>query len=71
MSFFPVALLAAVVVYSTSFAMKISARTRYGFRILLDIAQHEQDDSPRTISAIAASQEISAAFISRATPLAT
>ena len=50
--------------------MKISARTRYGFRILLDIAQHEQDDSPRTISAIAASQEISAAFISRlAVPL--
>lgn len=46
------------------YAMKISARTRYGFRILLDIAQHEQDDSPRTISAIAASQEISAAFIS-------
>ena len=50
--------------------MKISARTRYGFRILLDIAQHEQDDSPRTISAIAASQEVSAAFISRlAVPL--
>jgi len=50
--------------------MKISARTRYGLRILLDIAQHEQNESPRTIGAIAASQGISAAFISRlAVPL--
>ena len=50
--------------------MKISARTRYGLRILLDIAQHERDESPRTIGAIAASQGISAAFISRlAVPL--
>ena len=50
--------------------MKISARTRYGLRILLDIAQHEQNESPRTIGAIAASQDISAAFISRlAVPL--
>ncbi len=50
--------------------MKISARTRYGLRILLDIAQHERDESPRTIKAIAASQDISAAFISRlAVPL--
>ena len=50
--------------------MKISARTRYGLRILLDIAQHEQSESPRTIGAIAASQAISAAFISRlAVPL--
>ncbi len=45
--------------------MKISARTRYGLRILLDIAQHERDESPRTIGAIAKSQDISAAFISR------
>lgn len=50
--------------------MKISARTRYGLRILLDIAQHEKDASPRTIGAIAESQDISAAFISRlAVPL--
>ena len=50
--------------------MKISARTRYGLRILLDIAQHAKDESPRTIGAIAASQDISAAFISRlAVPL--
>ena len=50
--------------------MKISARTRYGLRILLDIAQHAQNESPRTIGAIAASQGISAAFISRlAVPL--
>lgn len=50
--------------------MKISARTRYGLRILLDIAQHMQNESPRTIGAIASSQDISAAFISRlAVPL--
>ena len=50
--------------------MKLSARTRYGLRILLDIAQHESDASPRTIGAIAKSQDISAAFISRlAVPL--
>ena len=50
--------------------MKISARTRYGLRILLDIAQHEQDESPRTIGEISSSQDISAAFISRlAVPL--
>jgi Rrf2 family protein len=50
--------------------MKISARTRYGLRILLDIAQHERDPVPRTIAAIAAAQGISAAFISRlAVPL--
>ncbi len=50
--------------------MKISARTRYGLRILLDVAQHERDVSPRTIGAIAESQDISAAFISRlAVPL--
>ena len=55
----------------TLHAMKVSDRARYGFRILLGMAQHEQDDSPRTANAITMSQEISAAFISRATPLAT
>ena len=50
--------------------MEISARTRYGLRILLDIAQHEGDPSPRPIGAIASAQNISAAFISRlAVPL--
>ena len=50
--------------------MKISARTRYGLRILLDIAAHEHDEAPRSIGAIAKSQGISAAFISRlAVPL--
>lgn len=50
--------------------MKISARTRYGLRILLDIASHGHDPQPRTIAAIAKSQHLSAAFISRlAVPL--
>ncbi len=50
--------------------MKISARTRYGLRILLDIARHRGDGSLRTIAEIASSQTISAAFISRlAVPL--
>lgn len=50
--------------------MKISARTRYGLRILLDVAMHAQDEAPRTINAIAQSQSISPAFISRlAVPL--
>ncbi len=50
--------------------MKISARTRYGLRILLDIARHGGEGSLRTIAEIASSQAISAAFISRlAVPL--
>ena len=50
--------------------MKISARTRYGLRILIDIAQHEADDAPRSIKAISGSQSITSAFISRlAVPL--
>ena len=50
--------------------MKISARTRYGLRILLDVAMHAQDEAPRTISAIAQSQAITPAFVSRlAVPL--
>lgn len=50
--------------------MKISARTRYGLRILIDIAQHEADDAPRSIGAISKSQYITSAFISRlAVPL--
>jgi Rrf2 family protein len=43
--------------------MKISAKTRYGLRILLDIALHGSD-KPRTIRDIAASQQISEKFIS-------
>lgn len=43
--------------------MKISAKTRYGLRILLDIASNKQD-KPRTISDIAESQQISRKFIS-------
>ncbi len=51
-------------------AMKISARTRYGLRILIDIAQHEADETPRSIGAISKSQGITSAFISRlAVPL--
>ncbi len=43
--------------------MKISAKTRYGLRILLDIAMHGSD-KPRTIRDIAANQQISEKFIS-------
>ncbi len=50
--------------------MKISARTRYGLRILLDLATNGADGAPRPISVIAKSQMITAAFISRlAVPL--
>lgn len=52
--------------------MRISARTRYGLRILLDIAtgDAEEGGKPRSIHTIAKSQGISAAFISRlAVPL--
>ncbi|MDD3469809.1 MAG: Rrf2 family transcriptional regulator [Thermoguttaceae bacterium] len=44
--------------------MKISTRGRYGVRILLDLALHEQD-SPRMIREIAVSQKISEKYISR------
>lgn len=43
--------------------MRISAKTRYALRILLDIACHGKND-PRTIRSIAASQEISEKFAS-------
>ena len=43
--------------------MRISAKTRYALRILLDIAYHGKND-PRTIRSIAASQEISEKFAS-------
>ena len=49
--------------------MKITAKSRYALRILLDIATHG-DGEPRTIKEIAASQGISEKFISRiAVPL--
>lgn len=44
--------------------MKISAKTRYGLRILLDIAGSNQD-APRTIKDIAQAQQISEKFISQ------
>ena len=46
-------------------ALKISAKARYGLRILLDIALHEDDPAPRTTAAIAESQQLSLKFISR------
>jgi len=44
--------------------MKISTRGRYGVRILLDLALHE-NKTPRQIHEIAASQQISEKYISR------
>ena len=49
--------------------MKITAKSRYALRILLDLATNGKD-GPRTIKEIAASQGISEKFISRiAVPL--
>ena len=45
--------------------MKITAKARYGLRILLDIALFERTDHPRTIHEISVSQGISEKFISR------
>ena len=45
--------------------MKISAKARYGLRILLDVALHETHVRPRTIKEIADAQGISEKFISR------
>lgn len=44
--------------------MKISTKGRYGLRILLDLAVHE-NDTPRMIRDIAESQQISEKYISR------
>jgi len=44
--------------------MKISTKGRYGVRILLDLALHE-NETPRQIHDIAASQQISEKYISR------
>jgi len=44
--------------------MKISTKGRYGLRILLDLALHE-NDTPRLIRDIAFSQQISEKYISR------
>lgn len=44
--------------------MKISTRGRYGVRILLDLARHE-DGTPRLIREISAAEQISAKYISR------
>ncbi len=45
--------------------MKISAKARYGLRILLDVALHETHARPRTIKEISEAQGISEKFISR------
>lgn len=45
--------------------MKITAKARYGLRILLDIALNSVPEHPRTIKEISAGQEISEKFISR------
>ena len=45
--------------------MKVTAKARYGLRILLDVAMNETHARPRTIKEIADSQEISEKFISR------
>ncbi len=45
--------------------MKVSAKARYGLRILLDVAINETPERPRTIKEIAESQAISEKFISR------
>ena len=45
--------------------LKVSAKTRYGLRILLDVAAHTRDAKPRSIAEIAKSQHISEKFISR------
>ena len=45
--------------------MKVSAKTRYALRTLLDIALHETTARPRTIKEISQSQGISEKFISR------
>lgn len=45
--------------------LKVSAKTRYGLRILLDVAAHNRDAKPRSIAEISKSQRISEKFISR------
>lgn len=45
--------------------MKISAKSRYALRILLDLALFGSKDKPRTVREISQSQKISASFISR------
>ncbi len=45
--------------------LKVSAKTRYGLRILLDVAAHNRDAKPRSIAEISKAQRISEKFISR------
>ena len=45
--------------------MKISAKARYGLRILMDIAQHETADRPRLMKEICEAQGLSEKFTSR------
>ena len=45
--------------------MKISAKARYGLRILMDIAQHETADRPRLMKEICETQGLSEKFTSR------
>lgn len=45
--------------------LKVSAKTRYGLRILLDVAAHNRGAKPRSTAEISQSQHISEKFISR------
>ncbi len=45
--------------------MKISTKGRYGLRILLDLAFHDDQESPRLLRDIAESQQVSEKYISR------
>ena len=45
--------------------MKISAKARYGLRILMDIALHETPDRPRLMKEICEAQDLSEKFTSR------
>lgn len=45
--------------------MKISAKARYGLRILMDIALHETADKPRLMKDICEAQSLSEKFTSR------
>ena len=45
--------------------MKISAKARYGLRILMDIAQHETSGRPRLMKEICEAQGLSEKFTSR------
>lgn len=45
--------------------MKISAKARYGLRILMDIALHADEDHPRLMKEICETEDLSEKFTSR------